>query len=467
MLPYLFFGLVGALGLTYYFVGKRAGKRIENTNEGYFLGGRKIGIFALALTLLAGQLGAGTIQGASEEAFSKGWVVLFYPAGICLGFFALALGFGAKLRKLGLATVAELFEKVYGSPKIRKIASVISIVTMFAVLVGQGVAARKFFGSLGYDTPLIYIGFWALLMAYTVIGGLKAVVDTDVIKAIFIIVVLAVVTIAAQVGLSQVTLTIPEMLATNSSGQIPWVSWLLMPMLFMLFEQDMAQRCFAAKSAKTVTMAGIIASVLLFGASSFAVYFGMTAARMGISFDAGKSALFVVIDQLTSPVVGTLFSVAFVMILLCTADSLLCCVASNLALDFPMEKLLRNRLSLPKKIREKRQVIVSQAITLLVGIAAMSASYCFDRVLPLLIQGYELSVVTLFFPVILALFLKKPRVAAAVTSMSMGALGFFLFRVWEIPFPKEVVSLAMSLFGFWSVQAYLSKRDAALLGAAG
>ena len=464
MISLLFFGLLGAFGLTYYFVGKRASKKMED-NEGYFLGGRSLGFFSLALTLLATQLGGGTMQGASEEAFTKGWVVLFYPAGMCFGFLALALGFGAKLRKLGLSTVAELFEKVYGSPKTRKIASLISIVTMFAILVGQGVAARKFFGSLGFDTPFIYIGFWSLIILYTVIGGLKAVVNTDVIKAIFIMIVLVGVTVAAQFGLSQSNLMTPHFVAT-SSGSIPWISWLLMPMFFMVFEQDMAQRCFAAKSGKAVTVAGVSAAVLLFGASLFSVYFGMKASQMGISPDTGKSVLFEAIIQLTSPLVATFFSVAFVMIILSTADSLLCSVSSNLALDFPIGKELSDRFPLSKKTRRKQQVVLSQALTLVVGLAAMSCSFFFDRVLPLLLQGYEFSVVTLFVPVVMALFLKRPRIAAAITSMSMGALGFFFFRIWEIPFPKEVVSLVMSFIGFLSVQIYLSKRESALLESA-
>lgn len=457
MIPLLFFGLLGAFGLTYYFVGNRASKKMED-NEGYFLGGRNLGFFTLALTLLATQLGGGLMQGASEEAFSKGWIVLFYPAGMCLGFLALALGFGARLRSLGLSTVAELFEKVYGSPVVRKIASVISILTMFAVLVGQGVAARKFFGSLGYDTPFLYIGFWSLIIVYTVIGGLKAVVNTDVIKAIYILLVLVGVAVAAQFGLTQAMVTMPTFVP-SSTGTIPWVAWLLMPLLFMVFEQDMAQRCFAAKSAKSVTLAGILASVLLFGSSLFSVYFGIQAAKLGIDPNAGKSVLFEAIIQLTSPVVSTFFSVAFVMIILSTADSLLCSVASNLAIDFSFGK---ERIELSKKLKGKRQVVISQALTLIVGLAAMTCSFFFDRVLPLLLQGYEFSVVTMFFPVTMALFLKRPRIGAAIASISMGAFGFFLFRIWEVPFPKEVISLALSFVGYISVQLYLSQRERAL-----
>ena len=142
---------------------------------------------------------------------------------------------------------------------------------------------------------------------------------------------------------------------------------------------------------------------------------------MGIAQLAGKGVLFEAIGLLTSPVIATFFAVAFVMVVLSTADSLLCSVASNLALDFPYSR----------KMNPKQKVYLSQAITFTVGVAAVSASYLFEQVLPLLIQGYEFSVVTIFFPVTMALFLKRPRIAAAITSMSMGALGFILFRIWK------------------------------------
>ncbi len=450
MIPLLFFGLLAALGLTYTYVGQRASKEMKD-NEGFFLGERKIGFFALALTLYATQLGGGSLLGAAEEAYSKGWVVLFYPAGMCLGFLILGLGFGARLRRLGLSTVAELFEKVYGSTRLRKIASLISIGTMFFILVGQGVAARKFFGALGYDgTPYLYLSFWGLIITYTVIGGLKAVVNTDVIKALFIAVVLFGVAWAANSGDAVQAIQLKSF-APSSVGNVPWVAWLLMPLLFMLFEQDMAQRCFAAKSARSITLGALLASGLLFFSSLFAVYFGIMANRMGLVQSAGKGVLFEAIGQLTSPLVNTFFAVAFVMVVLSTADSLLCSVASNLALDFPYSK----------KMSAKGKMVLSQALTLIAGLAAIGCSYAFEEILPLLIQGYEFSVCTLLFPVLAALFLKRPRVSAAVASMLVGALGFFAFRIWPISFPKEIVCLAFSFASFAAVQL-LAKRRAPL-----
>ena len=111
------------------------------------------------------------------------------------------------------------------------------MLSFFFILVAQGIAARKFFLALGVN-ELAFIAFWLLFVAYTVMGGLKAVVNTDIIQAILIV-----------VGLIAAWLSIDWSLLPNSSfaekslehSSVPWSSWLLMPLLFMLIEQDMGQ----------------------------------------------------------------------------------------------------------------------------------------------------------------------------------------------------------------------------------
>ena len=57
------------------------------------------------------------------------------------------------------------------------------------IFVGQIVASKKFMVSLGFDQEWIYIFFGPLLSPNTVLGGLQAVIATDIIQALFFIVV--------------------------------------------------------------------------------------------------------------------------------------------------------------------------------------------------------------------------------------------------------------------------------------
>ena len=140
----LFLSVVVLLTCAYVWIGKRASNELETT-EDYFLMGRKLSLFPLMFTLLATQLGGGTLLGAAQEAYSKGWIVLLFPLGSCLGLFVLGIGFGKKLRDLNVSTLAEVFEKIFLSQLLRKIASILSMLSLFFILVSQGIVAKKFF----------------------------------------------------------------------------------------------------------------------------------------------------------------------------------------------------------------------------------------------------------------------------------------------------------------------------------
>ena len=101
------------------------------------------------MTFVATQIGGGLVLGAAEEAYQFGWTVLLYPLGACLGFVVLALGVGKNLARFQVSTVAEFFEVVYRSPLLKKMASLLSITSLFMILMAQVIASRKFMVSLG------------------------------------------------------------------------------------------------------------------------------------------------------------------------------------------------------------------------------------------------------------------------------------------------------------------------------
>jgi len=428
----LFLGLITLLGVVSLWLGK-AGKQSKSAGD-FFLMGRKLGLFGLIMTLLATQIGGGALLGASEEAYTRGWSVLFYPLGMVLGLVVLGLGYGSKMRKLNLTTVPEIFEKIYGSSILRQIASLLSILSLFLILVGQGIAAHKFFMSLGFYGDLLFILFWSVLITYTVMGGLHAAVRTDILQASFIILTLLVAIFAvfhAHLPMQAISF-VPS--TSDPGNSTPWLSWLLLPLLFMLIEQDMGQWCFAAKNPRTVSGASLIAAVVLMTVALIPICFGILAASKGIQMDHGSSVLISAVQALTNPTVATFVVCAILMAIISTANSLLCSVSSNIVCDFP---------------KLGKSVTASRIITLLVGITTLALSYAFNNVVAVLMFSYELAVCVLFVPVTMAVWMKAPQKNSAILSMSLGAVSFILLKIWHIPFPKELVSLSLSLGGFF------------------
>lgn len=438
----LFMFALFALQLICFFSARKASKNIK-TQEDYFLAGKGIGFFPLMMTFVATQVGGGLILGSTEEAYRFGWTVLLYPLGQCLGFILLAAGIGRKMSQFGVSTVAQLFEVVYKSVSLKKVASTLSILSLFFIFVAQIIASKKFMASIGADYDLIFIAFWGIVILYTVMGGLQAVVATDVIQALFFIIVFAGCFVFA---LDANPFSWSAVVNTGLSGEgidlnaERLCSWLLMPLLFMVIEQDMAQRCFAAKSGKVVSWAAGIAALCTFLICLIPVYFGIFGQMSGIAVSTESSVLMTVIQQSTTPAIAALVGCAILAAIISTADSLINAISSNLTQDFTFVN---------------KSVKMSQWVTAGIALAGILVSYSFNNVVDLLMQSYELSVSCLFVPVFASLFKKDGHIASALGAIVFGAISFCLFRVIQLPIPREVISLGLSTCGFFLGEAWV------------
>ena len=185
------------------------GRQTENAvdTKDYFLGGRKVKFIQLMLTLLATQLGGGVIMGTIEAGRDYGLGALLYGLGLSLGLIVLSLGIGSAFRKLEVVTIPEIFEKVYKTPLLRKISSIISIISLFLILVAICLSTKKFLLSLGVQSEMLFVLFWLVATYYTVMGGYKAVVRTDAFQVGFILVILL---LASFFLIGSSSVTMPE-----------------------------------------------------------------------------------------------------------------------------------------------------------------------------------------------------------------------------------------------------------------
>ena len=262
---FVFIIMMFVLQLFYWLVGQRSSQDLKD-QEDYFLAGKNVKFFPLMMTFLATLVGGGVVLGAAEEAYRFGWPVIFYPYGAAIGLILLGCGIGRKIAEYNVGTLAQLFEVVYGSTLLRKLASILSIVSMFMILVGQIIASSKFLVTLGVDNTFIFVVFWAIVIIYTAQGGLKAVISTDMVQAVVfsigLLLCFAWILFSGQAPISTLTVGSLENVSDKLTG------WLLMPLFFMIVEQDIGQRCFAGASPQIVSRAafwsGIVMMIVLY-----------------------------------------------------------------------------------------------------------------------------------------------------------------------------------------------------------
>lgn len=432
----VFVCMLFVLQLFYWMVARRSAKGIADQQD-YFLAGKSVQFFPLMMTFVGVIVGGGVVLGSAEEAYLYGWPVFLYPLGGALGLMALGTGIGRRLAQFPVSTVAQICEVVYGSSMLKKAASVLSMVSLFMILVGQIIASSKFLVSLGISSTPLFVVFWAIVIIYTVQGGLKAVISTDLVQAVLFMAVFLFCfgcVLCFEPAVASMPLPQVESLTAVSSKL---TGWLLMPLFFMVIEQDIAQRCFAGSTPKIVTRAAMAAGICTLIISIVPVFFGVLAQSMQLEVPKGGSVLMSVIIETTNPILSALMGCAILAAIISTATALINAISSNLSSDFNVA-----RANSPDSIRLVR------LITGLISVVAILFAFYFDNIVDVLIQSYELSVSCLFVPIFIALFNRQGNFISALLAMLCGAIGFVLFRIYPIEFPKEVASILLSLAGF-------------------
>ncbi len=428
------FALFGLQAICF-FASLRSSKGMK-TGDDYYLANRKVRFFPLMMTFVATQVGGGLVLGAAEEAYKFGWSVLFYPMGASIGLILLGLGMGRKLAQMQVSTIAELFEVIYGSKLLRKIASILSILSLFMILAAQFIASHKFMIAMGVTNELYFIAFWAIVIIYTAFGGLKAVIATDLIQAGFFIAIFL--SCLGFVCWNQGSLPIiPTQTFDFEYSKL--IGWLCMPLFFMIIEQDMGQRCLATKSPKIVTKATIWAGITTMLICMIPILFGILAKSQGLIIPPGSSVLMTFMIQATNPTLAALMASAVLVAIISTADSLINAIGSNIAHDFGSNLKLR----------------ASRVIGTTIGFAGILFSYYFNNIVDLLIQSYELSISCLFIPITAALFKTKGNPISAYLSITLGAASFLFFRFYPPELSRELLSLGISLLGYLAGEFYI------------
>ena len=441
----LFLGIMGCLSTLYIALGWALSKDMK-TKSDFFLGGRKLGVFPITATLLATQIGGGMFLGTAENPF-KG---LLYILGMVLGFIILGFGLAEKYRSLHVDTLGGVLKKQYGHNALHTITDLLSIISIGGILLGQAIAAQSVIHHFtGVESTYLFPVFWFLMVAYTLLGGFKAVVITDLIQVAIVITVFtglffymlwkSQIPIFSIEGFGNVKTLFHD--ANLSVAEM--VRFITIPLLFSIITQDVAHRFFAAKDKATASISAVYSGVILLLFACVPFYFGLQAQLQNIPAEQGISPLLPLLQNYTNTFFFMLASCGLMSAIGSTIDSLLC-AGSSIICNLTHE-LFETKL--------KDEVRLSQIITLVFGTVVLCASYFVPtNIIDILVGSYEVSVACLIVPVLFALLRKKEFLSppSAFLSIMFGFLGFFLTRLYQHPLFTPwsfLVTLLISLTG--------------------
>jgi SSS family solute:Na+ symporter len=160
----------------------------RETSAGYFLAGRNVGWFVIGASLFASNIGSEHLVGLAGAGASSGVVLGQYEVQASLILLILGWVFVPFYLKTGVFTMPEFLERRY-SPSARWYLAVVSIVGYVLTKISVTIAA----GGIVF-TSLMGLNFWtgAIIVVvatgvYTIFGGLRAVLYTDLFQAFVLI----------------------------------------------------------------------------------------------------------------------------------------------------------------------------------------------------------------------------------------------------------------------------------------
>jgi len=267
-------GIIAAYLIFVLVLGFVIGRKHEDATD-YFLAGRTMIWPFIGLSLFASNISSTTLIGLAGEAYGTGISVFNYEwmAAIVLVFFAVFL-LPFVLRS-GVYTMPEFLERRFDG----RARLYFSGLTIFLNIIVD-TAGSLFAGALVISMVFPALPIWQIITilaliagAYTIMGGLAAVMYTDAIQAILLLIGAIVISVMAfdKIGSwEQITAAVaPEKLSLirpMSDNSMPWLGLVtgvpLLGFYFWCTNQFMVQRVLSAKSVQHGQLGSLFAGAL-------------------------------------------------------------------------------------------------------------------------------------------------------------------------------------------------------------
>lgn len=414
------------------------------TEEDFLVAGRRLGYPLVTLSLFATWFGAETCVGAAGAVYESGIAgSIADPFGYscCLLFLGLALA--APLWRRKLTTLGDLFRQRY-SPGVERLSVLLIAPTSVMWAAAQIRAFGQVLSASSELAVTVSIAIAAaVVIVYTMSGGLLADAITDLIQGAALIlglVILAVATAAAAGGFDVALARIDaSKLAFADPSRSFWETaelWAV-PICGSVIAQELAARVLAARSARVAQRSALVAAALYLGIGLLPLFVGLTGAHMVPALEHPEQILPRMAQVHLSPVLYVLFAGALVSAILSTVDSALLSAAS----------LVSHNLVVPMwpGLSEAGKVRVARICVVVFGLCAWVLATYADGVYHLVEQASAFGSSGVFICVFAALYTRWGGAASAWAALSIGA-GVWMWGAFVTDSPVAfVVSLGAAL----------------------
>lgn len=304
----------------------------------------------------------------------------------------------------------------------------------------------------------------SVMVVYTVLGGLKAVIYTDTVQWIvlfcglaFLAIPFALHEIGGFTRLRQLVGPLHFDLTNVSVGQL--LRWLFSILPIWVVGMTLYQRMYACRDAQQARRAWYIAGFFEYPMMAFlGVFLGVCARAVypDLPLSQKEMAVPMLIAEVLPTGIAGIVAASYFSAIMSTADSCLLASSGNIVTDL-VQRYLWPRAT------QKQLIVLSQLVTLVAGGVAMLLASGFDQVLDGILYAYEFLVSGLFVPTLGAYFWPRGSRRGAFGGMLAGG-SLSIVLLWQkaalpLGLPTAAAGIALSAIVFTLASLALPDSD--------
>jgi SSS family solute:Na+ symporter len=426
--------------------------------EDYYVGSRNIKAHHVGMSVVATDVGGGFSIGLGGVGFAMGlagsWLLFTGLVGAWLSAVLIIPRLKRIDKKHGMMTFPDFLKYRYNG-YVALVASLISGLGYLAFSSGQLLAGAKLAkGTIlpeapGGMDPILFalIMIAVITIVYTTLGGLKAVIYTDTIQWIVLLVGLIVITIPVAIykigGFSVLWEKLPHShFSLLNIGPATFINWMITIIPIWFVAMTLYQRIFACATEREAKKAWYIAGILEYPIMAFTgVFLGMCARAVfpEIPLEQKEIALPRLISEILPTGVAGIVVASYFSAIMSTADSCLMASSGNFVGDIGRKYLFPN-------ISDKAEIRLSMLVTMVLGAVAVVLAAQFDTVLDAILYAYSFMVSGLLIPTLGAYFWRRGSSIGAILGMIGGGTTTVLLMIYPPDFITRF-GLDMTFYG--------------------
>ncbi len=411
-------------------IGYAVGKlKIKNSKD-YMLAGRRMGLFMVAFSLSANNIGGGSTTGLAAKAFGDwGMSAAWYVLAASVAMIPLAY-FAPKIRKTMAVTIPEVVERRFGVAS-STFTAVLNILALFCLTSSQIMASGMVISSLtGIPANICLLIAGAVTIFYTTAGGMIADQISDLVQFIIILVGLAIATpivLNGAGGWEAIAAKLPDaQLDITKIGWITIIGYVFNYFCTFISGPEMVSRFESAKDEKTARNAAFLSAVLMAAMSIFPTLLGLAALalkdQLPTTLTAGNSMMTVTSAYAPGFITG-LISAAIISATMSSADSNLLCMSTMFIQDIYLKFIHKTPME------DKKLIWATRLCNVIACLVAMMISLLGVDIVTMNTFAFAIRCAGPFAAYGLGLIVPRATKSSGIFSIITGTIGVI---VWQI-----------------------------------